>query len=58
LALDYPSLELLFIDDGSKDNTLAVVTEAFKGNDKVKIITKVNGGKASALNYGISLCNY
>ncbi|HEX7366535.1 MAG TPA: glycosyltransferase [Pelobium sp.] len=55
LALDYPALELLFIDDGSKDNTLAVVTEAFKANEKVKIITKPNGGKASALNYGISL---
>jgi cellulose synthase/poly-beta-1,6-N-acetylglucosamine synthase-like glycosyltransferase/spore germination protein YaaH/peptidoglycan/xylan/chitin deacetylase (PgdA/CDA1 family) len=58
LKLDYPELELLFIDDGSKDKTLSIVKNAFKDNEKVRILTKTNGGKASALNYGISLSKY
>ncbi|MBK0382267.1 glycosyltransferase [Pedobacter sp. SD-b] len=58
LALDYPELELLFIDDGSKDKTLEVIKKAFGNNDKVKILSKTNGGKASALNYGISLSKH
>lgn len=58
LQLNYPTFELLFIDDGSVDKTLEVVTKAFKDNPKVRIITKTNGGKASALNFGISQSKY
>ncbi len=53
LAQDYPQLEIIFVDDGSKDNTYTRVNEHFKNNDKVKVFTKSNGGKASALNFGI-----
>jgi len=53
LRCDYPNFNIIFVDDGSKDNTFAKVHEAFEGNDKVRIFTKPNGGKASALNYGI-----
>ena len=53
LAQDYPHLEILFIDDGSKDNTFKVVSEAFATTSNVMVLTKPNGGKASALNYGI-----
>jgi cellulose synthase/poly-beta-1,6-N-acetylglucosamine synthase-like glycosyltransferase/spore germination protein YaaH/peptidoglycan/xylan/chitin deacetylase (PgdA/CDA1 family) len=51
---DYPNFEIIFIDDGSQDKTYERVSEAFAGNPKVKVLTKPNGGKASALNYGIS----
>jgi cellulose synthase/poly-beta-1,6-N-acetylglucosamine synthase-like glycosyltransferase/spore germination protein YaaH/peptidoglycan/xylan/chitin deacetylase (PgdA/CDA1 family) len=54
LKSTYPNLELIFIDDGSKDKTFEIVKNEFKNNDKVKVLSKVNGGKASALNYGIS----
>lgn len=54
LKQDYPDFEVIFVDDGSSDATLQRVTEAFEGNQKVKILSKPNGGKASALNYGIS----
>ena len=54
LKLDYPELEILFIDDGSTDKTFDIITQAFQNNPKVKIFTKPNGGKASALNYGIA----
>lgn len=54
LLQDYPDYEIIFVDDGSADSTLEKVQLAFAGNDKIKVMTKVNGGKASALNYGIA----
>ncbi len=54
LLTNYPNFNIIFIDDGSKDQTYAKVKEAFDGNSKVIILTKPNGGKASALNYGIA----
>ncbi|MBS1608448.1 MAG: glycosyltransferase, partial [Bacteroidetes bacterium] len=54
LLQDCPGIEIIFVDDGSKDNTYKVVAGAFAQNDKVHVITKPNGGKASALNLGIS----
>lgn len=55
LCQDYPDFDIVFVDDGSKDKTFAMINEAFKDNPKVKVNTKPNGGKASALNYGIKL---
>ncbi len=54
LASPVPDLQVVFVDDGSTDNTLAVVTDAFRDEPRVTILTKPNGGKASALNYGIA----
>lgn len=53
LNQDYPNLQVIFIDDGSKDNTFLKVSKAFEENLFVKSYTKLNGGKASALNMGI-----
>jgi cellulose synthase/poly-beta-1,6-N-acetylglucosamine synthase-like glycosyltransferase/spore germination protein YaaH/peptidoglycan/xylan/chitin deacetylase (PgdA/CDA1 family) len=53
LLQDYPEFEIIFVDDGSKDDTYKKVKDEFEGNLKVKVFTKINGGKASALNYGI-----
>ncbi|WDF58985.1 glycosyltransferase [Flavobacterium sp. KACC 22758] len=55
LGQDYPEFDIVFVDDGSKDKTFAMISEAFADNPKVKVNTKPNGGKASALNYGIKL---
>ncbi|MBB6111459.1 Glycosyltransferase, catalytic subunit of cellulose synthase and poly-beta-1,6-N-acetylglucosamine synthase [Mucilaginibacter lappiensis] len=54
LKTEYPSFEIIFVDDGSKDKTFEVVSAAYEGNPLVKILTKPNGGKASALNFGIT----
>jgi peptidoglycan-N-acetylglucosamine deacetylase len=46
-------LEIVVVDDGSPDATGTVARTAFRKEDRVAIFTKANGGKASALNYGI-----
>ena len=53
LLQDYPNMQVIFVDDGSSDNTFRIVQDAFAGNTKVKAYTKPNGGKATALNLGI-----
>ena len=54
LQQDYPNFNIIFIDDGSKDDTYKQVCDAFSENPKMLLLTKPNGGKASALNYGIA----
>jgi cellulose synthase/poly-beta-1,6-N-acetylglucosamine synthase-like glycosyltransferase/peptidoglycan/xylan/chitin deacetylase (PgdA/CDA1 family)/spore germination protein YaaH len=50
-------LEVIVIDDGSRDRTSAVVTEAFAGEPRVRLMTLANGGKAHALNRGLELAS-
>ncbi|NIS28286.1 glycosyltransferase family 2 protein, partial [candidate division KSB1 bacterium] len=54
LALAYPKdkLEIIVVDDGSTDNTLSV-TRSF-ADSRVRVITKENGGKHTALNAGLA----
>ncbi|MGN6265199.1 MAG: glycosyltransferase [Ginsengibacter sp.] len=57
LSQNYPKLEVIFVDDGSKDQTFETVNEHFRQNPKVHVFSKMNGGKASALNFGIEKSN-
>ena len=54
LANSYPLLEVVFVDDGSTDRTAETVRREFEAHPAVRIFQKPNGGKASALNYGIA----
>lgn len=50
LASDYPALQVIVVDDGSKDRTSAIVAAQFGGDPRVSLLTLPNGGKAAALN--------
>jgi cellulose synthase/poly-beta-1,6-N-acetylglucosamine synthase-like glycosyltransferase/peptidoglycan/xylan/chitin deacetylase (PgdA/CDA1 family)/spore germination protein YaaH len=58
LKTEYPIFEIIFIDDGSKDKTYDMVNAAYGHHPLVKVLTKQNGGKASALNFGITHAQY
>lgn len=55
LQQDYSSLQIVFVDDGSTDNTYNIVKETYDHHPNIRVVTKQNGGKATALNYGISI---
>lgn len=50
-------LEVCVCDDGSTDNTLELLRDRYGNNPRVKIITKLNGGIASASNYAVREAN-
>ena len=55
LDQDYPGeVEVVVVDDGSPDATYRTALGAFGNHPRVSVLTKPNGGKASALNHGIA----
>jgi poly-beta-1,6 N-acetyl-D-glucosamine synthase len=54
LLLDYPNYEIILVDDGSKDSTAALSWSLADRHPQVRAYSKANGGKWSALNYGVA----
>lgn len=49
----YQDLEVVVVDDGSKDATLVVLEREFEQNPRVRVYTQPNRGKSAALNHAI-----
>jgi cellulose synthase/poly-beta-1,6-N-acetylglucosamine synthase-like glycosyltransferase/spore germination protein YaaH/peptidoglycan/xylan/chitin deacetylase (PgdA/CDA1 family) len=54
LASDWPNVEVVVVNDGSRDATAAVLEQAFGSNPRVHILHQPNQGKPAALNHGLS----
>ncbi len=53
---NYKNIRIIVIDDGSKDRTFDVVRETYPNDiasGRLTLLTKVNGGKAEALNFAL-----
>jgi cellulose synthase/poly-beta-1,6-N-acetylglucosamine synthase-like glycosyltransferase/peptidoglycan/xylan/chitin deacetylase (PgdA/CDA1 family)/spore germination protein YaaH len=57
LASNYHPMEVIVADDGSKDRTSEIVAGAFGDEPRVRLMTMVNGGKASALNRALAVAS-
>lgn len=53
LAQTYKNLEIILVNDGSKDNSLAVCKDIAKENPRVVLIDRENGGVSVARNTGM-----
>lgn len=49
----YKNLEIILVDDGSKDSCANIVDEYEKIDSRIKVIHKINGGLSDARNVGI-----
>jgi glycosyltransferase involved in cell wall biosynthesis len=49
--------EIVVVDDGSNDSTYKEASRAAKENGRIKVVSKKNGGKGSAIKHGFSYCS-
>lgn len=50
----YKNIEILVVDDGTKDDSIKIVKEFEVIDNRVKILSKANGGLSDARNFGLN----
>lgn len=55
LGQTYSNLEIILIDDGSKDNSGRMIDEYATRDSRITVVHKENGGQASARNLGLTM---
>lgn len=55
LKQNYNNYEIIVVDDGSTDNSINLIKKI--NSNKIKILSKKNGGLSSARNYGVKYAN-
>ena len=53
----YKDIEIVCVNDGSTDGSLAILNEYAQKDDRIKVINKNNGGLSSARNSGLDSAN-
>lgn len=53
LRQSYKNFEVIFVDDGSKDESLNIIKSKILGFENCRVVVKDNGGLSSARNYGM-----
>ena len=53
-TLGFENIQLIIVDDGSKDNTPALADRIAEGHANIRILHKENGGASSARNAGLA----
>lgn len=51
----YPDLDIICVNDGSTDNSAAILQQYAEKDSRIRIITKENGGLSSARNAGLEV---
>jgi len=55
LAQTLKGIEIICINDGSRDNSQAILERYAKKDGRIKVLTKENGGQSSARNLGLKI---
>lgn len=53
VSQDYPNIEIILVDDGSKDDSFKICQELAARNGKIRVYHTENRGSGPARNYGI-----
>lgn len=54
-AQTYKDLDIIIVDDGSKDHTAQMCKKMAEVDKRISVYTKLNGGVSSARNYGLGM---
>lgn len=57
LKQDYQNIEVILVDDGSKDTSLEIMNEYARQDERVKAVHKENGGVSSTRNKGLDMAS-